>query len=82
MLLKSINHRQSPVTLSNLYGHRGQNLKYPSCYIYMALGGRMIAADGLGGIWKEAVRWVTAPSLKVASLWGKNQNMDFSKWKA
>jgi hypothetical protein len=68
-------HRQRPVTLSNLYSHRGQNLKYQS--------GRMIAAAELGGMRKEAMRlilkWLIAPPVKMASLWFKDQNTDFSK---
>jgi len=42
-------------------------------------------SDWLGGLWKEAMqptyRWVTPP-IKVASLWIKDQNTDFSKWTA
>jgi hypothetical protein len=50
MLLKKINRRQSPEKLSNLRSHSGENIQYPSRYIYTALIQTMIGTDGLGGL--------------------------------
>jgi len=83
--LKNTNHRQSPEKLSNLCSYSGENIQYPSSYIYTALIQTVIVTDGLAGLWKEAMRptsrWVTPP-VKVARFWIKDQNTDFSRWTA